>query len=99
VSAPVSPPVSSVIPAGAGTAPRARRSGRLRRLGAAGLASAAVIAVATFAAIFGPLLAPYTPDLPNLSLPGSGRPAGICSATTSRAATCSPGCWPTRSPP
>ena len=75
MSAPVSPPVSSVIPAGAGTAPRARRSGRLRRLGPAGLASAAVIAVATFAAIFGPLLAPYNPDLPNLSLAWVG-PAG-----------------------
>ena len=41
---------------------------RLRSTGPAGIASAAVIAVATFAALFGPLLAPYDPDLPNLSL-------------------------------
>jgi len=65
--------VSSVI--AAGTVPRTRPSGRLRQLGPAGLASAAVIAVATFAAVFGPLLAPYNPDLPNLSLAWVG-PAG-----------------------
>jgi peptide/nickel transport system permease protein len=35
-----------------------------------------VIAVATFAAIFGPLLAPYNPDLPNLSLAWVGPTAG-----------------------
>jgi len=65
--------VSSVI--AAGTVPRTRPSGRLRQLGPAGLASAAVIAIATLAAIFGPLLAPYNPDLPNLSLAWVG-PAG-----------------------
>ena len=65
--------MSSVI--AAGTVPRTRPSGRLRQLGPAGLASAAVIAVATFAAVFGPLLAPYNPDLPNLSLAWVG-PAG-----------------------
>ena len=48
---------------------------RLRSTGPAGIASAAVIAVATFAAVFGPLLAPYDPGLPNLSLSWAG-PAG-----------------------
>ena len=46
---------------------------RLRSTGPAGIASAAVIAVATFAAAFDPLLAPYDPDEPNLSL-SLGRP-------------------------
>ena len=40
----------------------------LRATGPAGIASAAVVAAATVAAAFGPLLAPYDPDLPNLSL-------------------------------
>jgi len=70
----VSAPVSSVI--AARTVPRTRPSGRLRQLGPAGLASAAVIAVATLAAIFGPLLAPYNPDLPNLSLAWVGPVGG-----------------------
>ena len=41
---------------------------RLRATGPAGIAAAAVIVVAAFAAAFGPFLAPYDPDLPNLSL-------------------------------
>ena len=40
----------------------------LRATGAAGIAAAVVIAAATFAALFGPVLAPYDPNLPNLSL-------------------------------
>jgi peptide/nickel transport system permease protein len=40
------------------------------------MASAAVIALATFAAIFGPLLAPYPPNLPNLSLAWVGPVGG-----------------------
>ncbi len=44
--------------------------------GPAGIASAAVIAVAAFAAVFGPLLAPYDPDLPNLSLSWAGPVGG-----------------------
>ncbi len=46
----------------------------LRSIGPAGIASAAVLLVATFAAVFGPLLAPYDPTLPNLvaGLGGSG---------------------------
>jgi len=49
--------------------------------GLAGIASAAVIAAATLVAVFGPLLAPYNPDLPNLSLawigPGGGHLLGF----------------------
>jgi peptide/nickel transport system permease protein len=48
---------------------------RLRATGPAGIAPAAVIVVAAFAAAFGPFLAPYAPDLPNLSLAWAG-PAG-----------------------
>jgi peptide/nickel transport system permease protein len=48
----------------------------LRATGPAGIASAAVIAAATFAAVFGPLLAPYDPDLPNLSLSWASRTGG-----------------------
>jgi len=47
----------------------------VRATGPAGIASATVISAATFAAAFGPLLAPYDPDLPNLSLAWAG-PAG-----------------------
>ena len=48
----------------------------LRATGPAGIASAAVVAAATFAAVFGPLLAPYDPDLPNLSLAWASRAGG-----------------------
>ena len=82
----------------AGASANRRGLARLRATGPAGIASAAVIAAATFAAVFGPLLAPYDPGLPNLSLSWAGRPAGICSGMTSTAATCYPGCWPARNP-
>jgi peptide/nickel transport system permease protein len=68
--------VSAAIPLGAGAARRSRPFALLRQTGAAGMASAAVIAAATFAAIFGPLLAPYNPDLPNLSLAWVGPVGG-----------------------
>jgi len=59
---------------------RARPLSGLRGTGVAGMVSAAVIALATFAAIFGPLIAPYNPNLPNLSLawvaPGGGHLLG-----------------------
>jgi peptide/nickel transport system permease protein len=42
--------------------------GLLRATGAGGIVSAIVIAVATVLAIIGPWVAPYNPDLPNLSL-------------------------------
>jgi peptide/nickel transport system permease protein len=55
---------------------RSRSLPGLRGTGAAGMVSAAVIAVATVAAVFGPLLAPYNPDLPNLSLAWVGPVGG-----------------------
>jgi peptide/nickel transport system permease protein len=60
-------------------APSTRRSrslSGLRGTGVAGMVSAAVIALATIAAIFGPLIAPYNPDLPNLSLAWVGPVGG-----------------------
>jgi peptide/nickel transport system permease protein len=56
----------------------ARRPGRgvLRTTGPAGIASAVVVAAAAFAAVFGPLLAPYDPVQSNLSLSFVGPTAG-----------------------
>jgi len=54
---------------------RAGVLGLLRSTGLAGMASAAVIAAATVLAIFGPVIAPYNPDLPSLRLAFVG-PAG-----------------------
>jgi peptide/nickel transport system permease protein len=56
--------------------PRGRFLGRLRATGIPGMVSAAVIALALLAAVFGPLLAPYDPNLPNLSLSFVGPTAG-----------------------
>ena len=53
-----------------------RALGRLRGTGAVGVVSAAVIALAALAAIFGPVVAPYHPDLPNLSLSWVGPTGG-----------------------
>jgi len=74
------------VTAGAGltvTVPGTRRTrplSGLRGTGVAGMVSAAVIALATLAAVFGPLIAPYNPNLPNLSLawvaPGGGHLLG-----------------------
>ena len=47
---------------------RARAVGLLRGTGAAGIASAVVIAIATLIAIIGPLITPFNPTLPNLSM-------------------------------
>ena len=55
---------------------RSRSLSGLRGTGVAGMVSAAVIALATIAAIFGPLIAPYNPDLPNLSLAWVGPVGG-----------------------
>lgn len=55
---------------------RARLLGRLRATGPAGIVSACVIAAATFAAVFGTLLAPYSPVLANLSLAWIGPSGG-----------------------
>ena len=53
----------------------------LRSTGVAGMASAVIIATATAAAVLGPALAPYPPDLPNLNLawvaPGGGHLLGF----------------------
>lgn len=54
----------------------ARAAGLLRATGPAGIASAIVIAIATFVALFGPLLAPYPPNLPDLSLAWVGPSGG-----------------------
>ena len=48
----------------------------LRATGPVGIASAVVIAAATLTAVFGPLLAPDDPDLPNLSLSWAGPVGG-----------------------
>jgi peptide/nickel transport system permease protein len=49
---------------------------RLANTGAAGMISAAVIAVATFAAIFGPLIAPYNTTVPDTTLQFVGPVSG-----------------------
>jgi peptide/nickel transport system permease protein len=70
----VSAQVSTIV-----AAPSTRRSrslSGLRGTGVAGMVSAAVIALATIAAVFGPLLAPFNPDLPNLSLAWVGPVGG-----------------------
>jgi peptide/nickel transport system permease protein len=58
--------------------PRAGRSavGLLRGTGAAGIASAVVIAIATVVAVIGSLIAPYSPTLPNLALAFVGPTGG-----------------------
>jgi peptide/nickel transport system permease protein len=47
----------------------------IRSTGVAGMISAVVIALATLLAVFGPLLAPFNPDLPNIGLAWVG-PSG-----------------------
>jgi peptide/nickel transport system permease protein len=47
---------------------RARAVGLLRGTGAAGITSAVVIAIATVIAVIGPLITPFNPTLPNLSM-------------------------------
>jgi peptide/nickel transport system permease protein len=55
------------VAAGVATVTRRSGAGRQRRFGPALIISAAVIAAAAIVAIFGPLLAPYNPDTPQLS--------------------------------
>ncbi len=55
---------------------RSRGVSLLRATGPAGVASAAVIGLATVAAVAGPLLAPYPANLPNLSLAWIGPTGG-----------------------
>ena len=67
--------MSAVALAGEPSAAR-RALALLRATGPAGIASAIVLAVAAFAAVFGPLLAPYDPNLPQLSLAWVGPTGG-----------------------
>lgn len=67
MSAAVGVPATAAPVAGRRTR-RAGVLGLLRATGAGGIVSAIVIAVATVLAIIGPWVAPYNPDLPNLSL-------------------------------
>ena len=67
--------MNTVMPA-AETSASSRGLALLRATGPAGIASAVVIAAATLTAVFGPLLAPYDPDLPNLSLSWAGQQPG-----------------------
>ena len=67
--------MSAVPLAGQAPAP-SRGVALLRATGPAGIASASVLAFAAFAAVFGPLLAPYDPGLPNLSLAWVGPVGG-----------------------
>jgi peptide/nickel transport system permease protein len=70
--------VSTAVPLVTVRAPRRgrRAAGLLRGTGPAGIASAAVIGVATIVAAIGPLLAPYSPTLPNLALAFVGPTGG-----------------------
>jgi peptide/nickel transport system permease protein len=72
------PLVGPAVPRGPGAARRGRVHGALallRATGPVGIASAVVIAIAIAMAIFGTFIAPYDPNLPNLSL-AWGAPSG-----------------------
>jgi len=60
--------VSAAVPLSGAISRRSRAWAVLRATGPAGITSAVIIAAAIFLAMFGPLLAPYPPNLPNLSL-------------------------------
>ncbi|HTW21316.1 MAG TPA: ABC transporter permease [Mycobacteriales bacterium] len=68
--------MTTALPVQLTAVPRGRVLGRLRSTGVAGIASALVILVALIAAVFGKLLAPYDPNLPNLSLSFVGPTSG-----------------------
>jgi peptide/nickel transport system permease protein len=68
--------VSAVRLAGEETRRRSRGLAVLWATGPAGISSAVVIAVAMLAAWFGPLLTPYNPNLPNLTLAWVGSTGG-----------------------
>ena len=76
MSAAVGVPAATTAPAAGRRAGRAGVLGLLRATGAGGMISAAVIAVAIVLAIIGPWIAPYNPDLPNLSLAWVGPVGG-----------------------
>ena len=68
--------MSAAVTVAAPTPRRSRVLARLRATGPAGIASAIILAVTVFVAVFGPLLAPYDPNLPNLSLAWVGPTGG-----------------------
>jgi len=68
--------VSAAVPLPGPLPRRGRALALLRATGPAGIASAIIIAVAALVAVFGPLLAPYPPNLPNLSLAWVGPTGG-----------------------
>jgi peptide/nickel transport system permease protein len=76
MSAAITPPASPYPLTAPDTSRVSRGWARLRATGPAGIASAIVIAVAIFMAIFGTLLAPYNPVTPNLSLSWVGPVGG-----------------------
>ena len=76
VSAAVGVPAATAAPADGRRTGWAGVLGLLRATGAGGMISAVVIAVAIVLAIIGPWIAPYNPDLPNLSLAWVGPVGG-----------------------
>jgi peptide/nickel transport system permease protein len=76
VSAAVGVPAATTTPATGRRAGRAGVLGLLRATGVGGMISAVVIAVAIVLAVIGPWVAPYNPDLPNLSLAWVGPVGG-----------------------
>jgi peptide/nickel transport system permease protein len=68
--------VSAAVPLSGPLSRRSQVLALIRATGPAGIASAIVLAVATFVAVFGPMLAPYDPNLPNLSLAWVGPVGG-----------------------
>jgi peptide/nickel transport system permease protein len=76
VSAAVGVPAATAAPAAGRRAGWTGVLGLLRATGVGGMISAVVIAVAIVLAIIGPWIAPYNPDLPNLSLAWVGPVGG-----------------------
>ncbi len=76
VSAAVGVPAATTAPAAGRRAGRVGLLGLLRATGAGGMISAVVIVIAIVLAIIGPWIAPYNPDLPNLSLAWVGPVGG-----------------------
>jgi peptide/nickel transport system permease protein len=76
VSAAVGVPAATAAPAAGRRAGRTGVLGLLRATGAGGIISAVVITVAIVLAIIGPWIAPYNPELPNLSLAWVGPVGG-----------------------
>jgi peptide/nickel transport system permease protein len=68
--------VTTAIPLPLTIGRRGRTLGRLRATGVPGMVSAVAIGLALIAAVFGPLIAPYDPNLPNLSLSFVGPTTG-----------------------